>query len=84
MFYLLPDFEIPEWPLEIIINIWFNSKASDIDNIIKPFLDILSKKYGFNDNRIYKMYLEKEIVAKWSEYIEFSIRKYKKDLHNLK
>jgi hypothetical protein len=29
------------------------SMASDYDNPVKIFQDVLSKKYGFNDNRIF-------------------------------
>ena len=35
-------------------------------------IDILSKKYGFNDNRIYQLFLTKQIVKKGNEFIEFS------------
>ena len=42
----------------------------DIDNVLKPLLDILQKKYGFNDRYIYKLTIEKEVVKKGSEYIE--------------
>lgn len=49
------------------------SSRFDLDNAIKPFLDILQKKFNFNDNRVTKISLEKEIVSRGSEYIEFFI-----------
>ena len=47
---------------------------SDVDNGAKPFIDILQKKYGFNDNQIYELHLYKEIVDKGNEFIDFSIQ----------
>lgn len=73
---LLPDVEplIDAKPLEIFIEVGFSNKQSDIDNIVKPFVDILQKKYKFNDRFIYKMTVEKHIVEKGNEYIEFYIK----------
>jgi hypothetical protein len=38
-------------------------------------MDVLAKKYGFNDNRIYRGVIEKEVVKKGDEYIRFKISK---------
>lgn len=70
---LLPKLTIPEGKLEIIITFGFSSKASDWDNPIKPFQDILQKRYKFNDSRVYKATVKKEIVKKGKEFIEFTI-----------
>ena len=70
---LLPKMKIPEGKLEIKITYGFSNKASDIDNPTKPFLDILQKKYGFDDKRIYKMTLDKVDVPKGEEFIEFEL-----------
>ncbi len=70
------DLIIPDWPLKLYIKRWFSSKLSDRDNPIKPFQDILQEKYNFNDSRIYKWVVEKEIVKKWKEYVLFSIQSY--------
>jgi Holliday junction resolvase RusA-like endonuclease len=53
----------------------FSSQSSDWDNGIKQFMDVISKKYGFNDNRIYRGVVEKEIVKKGEEYVRFRIYK---------
>ena len=77
MHQCLPDDVIvPEGLLELNIIFGVSNKASDIDNPLKPFLDILQKKYDFNDSRIYKLVVEKKHVSKNSEYVEFSINKY--------
>jgi len=66
--------EIPEGKLYVSIEFGFSSKASDIDNAVKAFLDCLQAKYGFNDNRVYEMHLTKFIVDKGEEYIKFKIK----------
>ena len=57
----------------IDIEVGYSNKASDIDNFLKPFLDILQKKYGFNDKDIYELHIYKNIVPKGTEYIEFDV-----------
>lgn len=68
---MLPRMTIPEGNLSLSITVAYSSKASDIDNCIKPFVDVLQKKYGFNDNRIYRMVIDKLICNKGAEYIHF-------------
>ena len=70
---LLPNFEIPKGKLKIYFEFGFSNSQSDIDNPIKPILDILQKKYGFNDSQVYEMNVKKEIVKKGSEYIKIEI-----------
>ena len=76
LWYLLPNQNIPQGKLELNIKVGFSSKLADIDNIAKPLIDILQKKYIFNDKQIFKLVLEKEDVKKGSEYISFSFKKY--------
>ena len=52
---LLPKLEIPEGNLKLTIIANVSSKLSDVDNVAKPFIDILQKKYGFDDRRIYEL-----------------------------
>lgn len=70
---MLKSMEIPDGELFISIEYGFSNKASDIDNPCKPFIDVLQKKYGFNDSRIYRLDLTKKIVKKGDEYIQFNI-----------
>ena len=65
--------EIPEGKLKISIEWGLSSAGGDTDNPIKPFIDILSTKYGFNDNRVYQYDIKKTIVKKGKEYIYFKI-----------
>lgn len=74
---LLPsNYKVPLKPLKITLKFGFSSKLSDWDNPIKPFQDILQKKYNFNDSLIYKAIVTKEIVPKGKEYIYFKIENY--------
>ena len=51
----------------------FSSKASDIDNPLKPLIDTLQKKYKFNDNQIQELNVKKEIVKKGQEFMSINI-----------
>lgn len=62
-------------PLELDLTVGLSNMASDIDNIVKPFVDILQKKYHFNDKYIFRLIVEKHLVEKGFEFIEFRIRK---------
>ena len=67
----LPPLEIPKGKIELTLICGLSNKLSDIDNIAKPFIDVLQKVYGFNDNQIYDLHLIKQDVKKGKEYIEF-------------
>jgi len=73
---LLPKIDIPDGDLEIRISAFFSTRVSDLDNIAKPFIDILQKKYGFNDSRVYRLLMTKYIVPKGKESISFVILEY--------
>lgn len=74
VFSLLPRIQIPDGHLTIIFRVGFSNNGSDIDNVIKPFTDILQKAYEFNDNRVFRIEAQKEIVKKGEEYISFDIQ----------
>jgi len=73
----LPAYKL-KWiaePLEVSMVVGLANMASDVDNVVKPFVDILQKKYDFNDKYIFRLIVEKQIVAKGHEFIEFYIKK---------
>jgi Holliday junction resolvase RusA-like endonuclease len=74
---LLPKMEVPDGLMCIKLIFGFSSLGSDFDNAIKPFIDCMQKKYGFNDNRIKRAIIEVENVAKGAEFIEFELSNYK-------
>ena len=71
---LLPRFDLfPSPPFKLEIHYGFSNKGSDIDNPTKMILDILQKKYLFNDSNIYDLHLHKYIVEKGKEYTKINI-----------
>lgn len=73
VFKCLPLLTLPTAPFKIYYEFGFSNKASDIDNPLKPFTDILQKFYDFNDKDIYEVNIKKKIVKKGNEYIKFLI-----------
>lgn len=69
LLYILPKIEIPKGRLELNIIFRFSTVAADWDNPIKPFVDVLQAKYGFNDKSIYRATVTKELVKKGEEQI---------------
>lgn len=70
---MLPRINLPAPPYRVYFEYGFSTKASDIDNPTKQILDIISKRYKFNDNQVYEMHLLKTIVPKGKEFIKFKI-----------
>ena len=60
-------------PMTLAITFGLSSKNADIDNPVKPFIDCLQRKYGFNDKLIYQLAIEKVNVKNGKEYISFAI-----------
>ena len=59
--------------LRVHLTFGFSSTLSDIDNPLKPILDVLQKKYRFDDKQIFELKVKKEIVKKGEEFIELKI-----------
>lgn len=68
---MLKPYQIPEGDLEIVLQF---GCGFDFDNPVKPFIDCLQKKYGFNDSRIKKATIEVFAVEKGKEFIDFQIK----------
>jgi Holliday junction resolvase RusA-like endonuclease len=74
MLSLLPSLQIDNnKQMSLFIEFGFSNNASDIDNCLKPFLDLLQKKYGFNDKIITELNVRKIKVLKGKEHIIFKI-----------
>ena len=69
----LKPMKVGEGRLSLFLRFGLSSKNADIDNPIKPFLDIMQKRFGFNDRQIYRLTVEKVDVPKGQEFIEFDI-----------
>ncbi len=70
---LLPKFTAPGGKLCLYLCFGMSSSSSDWDNPIKPFQDVMQKRYGFNDNRVYRAVVDKVKTAKGSEYVLFDL-----------
>lgn len=76
LLYALPSTDV-NWdkkPIELSLIVGLSNMQSDIDNIVKPFVDVLQKKYKFNDRYIFRLIVEKKLVEKGAEFIEFYIK----------
>lgn len=69
----LPNIQFPKDNVKLSIIFGYSNKLSDIDNGLKPFIDIIQKKYNFNDRQIYELKVIKEIVKKGDEFIDFTV-----------
>lgn len=74
---VLPDLEIPQdCELHLKLVVQYSNRRSDIDNCLKPFIDILQERYDFNDNRIFHLEIVKEIVDRGDDGIYFEVLEY--------
>ena len=71
--------KLPPPPYEVHYTFAVSNKGFDWDNAIKSFQDVMTQRYNFNDNLIYKGVVIKKIVPKGKEYIEFNIMHYEED-----
>ena len=70
---ILPKLKVPDGDLSIYLEWGFSNLSSDWDNPIKPFQDILQKKYDFNDSRVMEATVKKVKVKEGDDYIKFKI-----------
>jgi Holliday junction resolvase RusA-like endonuclease len=70
---MLPPMKVPDGHLALTVEFGLNTQA-DIDNPLKPFLDCLQKKYGFNDREIYQLNVTKKAVKRGDGYIKFTLK----------
>lgn len=71
------NFELPALPLKLKMRVGCGLKF-DVDNVLKPFIDILQVFYGFNDRNIFKIEIEKKVVKPGEEFIEWQLESYRK------
>jgi len=62
--------------IRIEFHFGFSSRSADVDNPVKPILDILQKKYKFNDRDVWEITSRKSIVKKGKEFINIGIYPY--------
>ncbi len=53
-----------------------SNRGADLDNLIKPILDTYQAIFDeFNDNKVYRIVMEKHITKKGEEFLEVTVRK---------
>ena len=67
--------------LRLIVH--YSNTRSDIDNCLKPFIDILQAAYEFNDNKIYRLVVDKKIVPKGEDGIFFEIGEKEGEMYSI-
>lgn len=69
----LKPLTLPLPPFKIALEFGLSNSLSDWDNPIKPFQDVLQKKYGFNDKDVFEANVKKVKVKKGEEFINWKI-----------
>lgn len=72
--FVLPAGKVSSGQLSVELTFYFSNSAQDIDGPVKLCLDILQKKYGFNDKEVYELNVKKYIVPKGMERWCFDIK----------
>lgn len=70
---MLPNIKLKISRVKIDIVFGFSNSLCDIDNPLKPFLDVLQKRYSINDRDIYELNVKKEVLSKGNEFIKYQI-----------
>jgi len=73
LFHLLPkNVDIPNKKnIKLRIVFGYSNVLTDIDNGLKPFIDVLQSKYEFNDRYIFELSVKKEITPRTKEFVTF-------------
>ena len=80
LLYTLPKLKsIKEQQIFIYLEYGVSSKNADIDNPNKPTIDVLQKKYNFNDRYIVQLHNKKVLTPKGKEYFCFQFFDNKSD-----
>lgn len=67
---ILPELKVEDKrPLRLTVEFGI-STTQDIDNGLKPLIDILQKKYLFNDRYIMELNIKKTVVKKIEHFIK--------------
>lgn len=71
---LLKATSVPAPPYELRLSFGFSNYLSDIDNPMKPFIDILQKKFSFDDRDILRVVVDKVMTDKGKEFVSFELK----------
>lgn len=77
---MLKPLLIPDGKLSLDVSFGLSNSLNDIDNSLKPFIDILQKKYLFNDRDIYSLNVRKVKVKKGCEFIKWNLKSFEQSV----
>ena len=63
------DIDKKDMRLKMTIHVGFSNRASDLDNIIKPTLDIMQTWFGFDDKIVIHIEAHKHVTSRGRDYI---------------
>ena len=66
---ILPQIKVIPKKISLYLEFGFSNVSADIDNPAKLILDIMQKKYKFNDADVWELRIKKAKVKKGFEYI---------------
>lgn len=73
MLLKMPKAKLPPAPYQVSLVFGFATAQSDIDNAVKPTLDLIQKKYGINDKDVYELSVLKKVVGDGNQFIYYKI-----------
>ena len=72
LYYLLPKLIFPKTNIRLSFEFGL-PKAQDIDSPLKQTIDVMCKKYSFDDRHIEELHVWKKVVNRGREYIQFDV-----------
>lgn len=68
------DIDKKDMRFKVTIHVGFGNRASDLDNIVKPTVDIMAQWFGFDDKQVIHLEAFKHVVPRGSDYIYVKLR----------
>lgn len=63
------DIEIKDMRFKVVVHVGFSNRASDLDNVLKPTIDIMQQWFNFDDKQVIHLEAFKHITTKGNDYI---------------
>ena len=63
------DIDRKDMRFKVIVHVGFSNRASDLDNVIKPTIDIMQQWFDFDDKQVIHLEAFKHITQKGRDYI---------------
>ena len=68
------DIIVKDMKFAITMNFGFSNKAADVDNPIKPLIDVMQNWMGFNDKQVYTVKAYKHLTKRGKEFTDIKIK----------